>query len=41
MIIEIIHQVLGNLVCKYNIQETYVDDAYPCMGILAESAFTV
>ena len=40
-IIERIHQVLGNLVHTYNIQETYVDDADPWMGILATEAFVV
>ena len=28
-IIEKIHQVLGNLVHVYNIQETYANDSYP------------
>ena len=40
-IIERIHQVLGNLVRRCNLQETYVDDAYPWMGILAKAAFRV
>ena len=40
-IIEIIYQVLGNLVCTYNLQETYVDEADPWMGILATAAFAV
>ena len=40
-IIERIHQVLGNLVQTYNIQEIYVDDADPWMGILAAVAFAV
>ena len=40
-IVEIIHQVLGNLVCTYNLKETYVDDADPWMGILAAAAFAV
>ena len=40
-IVEIIHQVLGNLLHTYNLQETYVDDAYPCMGILAVAALAV
>ena len=38
-IIEIIHQVLGNLAHTYNIQETYIDDADQWMGILAAVAF--
>ena len=40
-IIERIHQELGNLVLTHNLQETYVDDADPWMGILAASAFTI
>ena len=40
-IIERINQVLGNLVRTYNIQETYVDDADPCMGILLAADFAV
>ena len=39
--IERIHQVLGNLVRTYNLQEIYVDDADPFMGILNRSAFAV
>ena len=38
---EIIHKVLCNIVCSYDLQETYVDDADPCMGILAASYFAV
>ena len=37
--IEIIHQVLGNLVRTYSLQETYVDDADSFMGILNTAAF--
>ena len=36
--IEIIHQVPGNLLGTYNIQETYVDNDDPWMGILAAAA---
>ena len=36
-----IHQVIVNLVRMYNIQETYVDDADPWMGILSAYAFIV
>ena len=36
-----IHQILGNLVRTYNLQETCVDDADPFMGILDTSAFAV
>ena len=39
--IDIIHQVLGNLVRTYNLQETYVDDVDPFMGILVAAAFAV
>ena len=39
--IEIIHSVLGNPIRTYNTQETYVYDAYPCMGVLASAAFAV
>ena len=41
VIVERIHQVLWNLVRTYNVQETYVDDADPWMGILAAAAFSV
>ena len=39
--IERLRQVLGNRVRTYNLQETYVDDADPFMGILAAAAFAV
>ena len=39
--IERIHQALGNLLRKYNIQETHVDYSNPWMGILAAAAFSV
>ena len=39
--LERIHQVLGNLVRTYNLQETYVDDSGPWMGTVASSAFAV
>ena len=38
---EIIPQVIGNRVCSYDMQKTYVDDADPWMGILATAAFVV
>ena len=38
---EILHQIIGNLVRMYNLQETYVNDAEPWMGILASTAFVV
>ena len=40
-IIEIIHEVIGNLVRTCNIQETYVDDADLWMGIIAAAYFAV
>ena len=39
--IDRINQVLGNLVRTYNLQETYVDDAEPWMGILVAADFVV
>ena len=36
-----IHQILGNLVRTYNLQETCVDDADPFMGILYTAVFAV
>ena len=41
VIMERIHQVLGNLERTFNIQQTYVDKNYPWMGILAEAAFVI
>ena len=38
---ERIHQVLGNVVRTYNLQETYVYDADPWMGILSTADFAV
>ena len=40
-ITERINQGLGNIVRIYNLQETYVDDADPWMGILAAASFAV
>ena len=40
-IIDRIHQVLGNLVLKYNLHETHVDDSDPWMEILVSAAFEV
>ena len=40
-ILERIHQVLGNLVRTYNIQEVYIVDAGLWMGITAVVAFAV
>ena len=39
MILERIHQVLGNQVRTYNIKETYVDKYDPWTGILSAAAF--
>ena len=38
---ERIHKSLGNLAWKYNINEPYVDDADPWMGLLAAAVFLV
>ena len=40
-IIEKIHQVLGNLIRTYNLQETYVNDADPWMIILTAESVAV
>ena len=40
-IIDIIHQLLGDLIRYFNLQDTYVDDADPWMIILATAAFAV
>ena len=39
--IERLHQVLGNLLRMYNLEETYVDDVYPSIVILEAAAFAV
>ena len=39
--IERIYQVLGNILRTYNLQEAYVDDSDPWMGILAAADFVV
>ena len=38
-IMERVHKDLGNLLCSYNLQETYVDDAYLWKGTLETAAF--
>ena len=40
-ILEQIHQVLGNLVRTFNIQQTYVDENDLWTGILAAAAFAI
>ena len=40
-IIEIIHQLLGNLIRYFNLHYTYVHDADPQTGILAAASFAV
>ena len=40
-IIERMHQLLGKLLVTYNLQETYVDDSDPWMGIPTTAAFAV
>ena len=37
---DIIHQKLGDLLCTYNLQEIYVYDADPLMGILAAESLS-
>ena len=39
--IDRIYQILGNLVRTYNLQETYVDNAEPWIGILAAAHSSV
>ena len=41
IIIEIIHQVLGNLVRAYNLHKNYIYDNYPWMRVLEASSFSV
>ena len=40
-ILEKIHQVLGNLVRNFNIQQTYVDKSDPWTGILAAAEIAI
>ena len=40
-ILERIHQVLGNLVRNFNIQQTYVDENDPWTGVLAAADFAI
>ena len=35
------HAVIGNLVCTYNVKDTYIDKYDPWMGILAAAAFPI
>ena len=39
--VEIIHKLLGNLICTYNLNDKYVDDAEPCTGIPGTAVFAV
>ena len=41
VILERIHQVIGNLVRTFNLQKTYVDKNYPWTGILTAVAFSI
>ena len=41
VILEQIHQVLGNLVRTRNITQNYVDENDPSLGILATAAFAI
>ena len=40
-ILEQIHQVLGNLVRTFNVQQTYIDKNYPWTRILASALFVI
>ena len=40
-VLERIHQVLGNLVQTFNIQQTYVEKYDPWLSILAAAAFVI
>ena len=40
-VLELIHQVLGNLVRTFNISHTYVEKNDPWTGILAVAAFAI
>ena len=40
-ILEHIHQVIGNLVSNFNIQQTYVEEYDLLTGILAAAAFVI
>ena len=40
-ILEHIHQVLGNLVKMYNLQESYIDEQYQCKVILLTVKFEI
>ena len=39
VVLERIHQVLGDLVQNFKISQTYVDKNYPWIGILSETVF--
>ena len=39
--IEIIYQLLGNFIRTYNLHDKYVDDADPCVVIVAAAALAV
>ena len=41
IVLEKIHQVLGNIVRNYNINKTYVDEDDPWSGILMAALFTI
>jgi hypothetical protein len=40
-IVERIHQVIGNIICTFKLQENYLDEADPWKGILSATAFAV
>ena len=41
VVLERIHQVLGNLVRNFNISQTYIDKNDPWAGILAAAEFAI
>ena len=41
VIVERIHQVLGDILCTFNLQEIYLDEADQWMGIIAAEVFVV
>ena len=40
-IIEHVHQVLGNLVRTFELEDNYMDEDDPCAGILTTAAFAL
>jgi transposase InsO family protein len=40
-IMERVHQVIGNIICTFELQDNYLDEEDPWKGILSATAFTV